>query len=217
MPISVDFSSFYLYNVSDACAIWNLLSSRILYARARSAGCSFCLTHFVLYECLHKRRSSTSQQDQELKSRLQHEYDSRKIPACYLDIEDLQQVALLESRRRLSKGELSAIAFAKKTRQAFHTDDQAARRLAAQILAGPSIQTTPHLLGWLCFMEILSDGDKDEVIKEHESLGRPLRPHFDAAYNEALRCRLMVRKPPSGAKAMRPEKGIQSKRDGYLF
>jgi len=54
------------------------------------------------------------------------------------------------------------------------------------------IQTTPHLFGWLLFIQRLSDGDKLAVIFEHEEMSRPLREFFDTMYLEALRCRLMA-------------------------
>jgi hypothetical protein len=93
----------------------------------------------------------------------------------------------------LSKGELSSVAFAKKTRQAFLTDDQKARLLAREVIGRSMVQTTPHLFGWLYFNRRLGEGDKDAIIAEHKSLGRPLAKHFEAMYEEAMRCRLMVR------------------------
>ena len=106
-------------------------------------------------------------------------------------IDDLQDVDLLEKRRRLSKGELSSIVFAKKTRQAFLTDDQKARKLATLLLDADDIQTTPHLFGWLFFDSALTDADKDVVIAQHVSADGKLTPYFNAMYQEALRCRLM--------------------------
>ncbi len=63
------------------------------------------------------------------------------------------------------------------------------------------VQTTPHLLGWLMYTQQLSDGDKDVVISQHASVGRPLGEHFQAIYTEALRCRLMA--GPQGTTAKR--------------
>ena len=187
--MAIDPSQFHLLNVADTCSIWNILSSKRLYRAAASAKCSFCCTVFVLYECLHKKRKRISPEDEELKSRLQRERDSQKIIACSLDVADLQDVELLENRRRLSKGELSSIAFAKKTQQAFLTDDQKARKLAETVLANRMTQTTPHLFGWLFFTCMLSDGDKDPIIQEHVRLNRPLEKYFEEMYLEALRCR----------------------------
>ncbi len=190
--MAVDPSQFHLLNVADTCSIWNILSSLRLYRAASSANCSFCCTVFVLYECLHKKRKRILPEDEELKSRLKQERDSQKIIACSLDVADLQDVEILENRRRLSKGELSSIAFAKKTQQAFLTDDQKARKLAETVLASRMTQTTPHLFGWLFFTYTLADGDKDSIIQEHERLNRPLRKHFEEMYFEALRCRLLA-------------------------
>jgi len=54
---------------------------------------------------------------------------------------------------------------------------------------GPVVQTTPHLFGWLFFTATLGDGDRDQVILEHESLGRPLKKFFLEMYR-ALELRL---------------------------
>jgi hypothetical protein len=197
--MAIDPSQFHRLNVADTCALWNVLSSVRLYMAARVASCSFCCTSFVLYECLYKRRKKSTPEDDELKSRLQRETDDKQIVAYSLDVVDLQDVAVLESRQRLSKGELSSIAFAAKTRQAFLTDDQKARKLAESVLTVGMTQTTPHLFGWLIFTSILSDGDKDHIINEHEQYNRPLRPYFETMYLEALRCRCMVQYSPGGA------------------
>ena len=91
---------------------------------------------------------------------------------------------------RLGKGELAALAFAKKAGLAFLTDDQKARRLGATVVASNRIQTTPHLFGWLVFCGLISDGDKGRVIDEHKTMRRPLAPYLEEMYMEALRCRL---------------------------
>lgn len=195
--MAIDPSQFHTLNVADTCSLWNVLSSPLLYGAARAASCSFCCTTFVLYECLYKQRKTKAPADEELQSRLKREFRNSAIVAYSLDVADLQDVAVLESRRRLSKGELSSIAFANKTRQAFLTDDQKARQLAESILTSGMTQTTPHLFGWLIFTCMLSDADKDRVIDEHEQLKRPLREHFEAMYLEALRCRCMVQYPPA--------------------
>jgi hypothetical protein len=109
-----------------------------------------------------------------------------------LDITDLQTIEILENRKRLGKGELSSIAFALKTRQAFLTDDQKARNLAKQVLQDKMSQTTPHLVGWLFFHSHLTDSDKSIVIREHTDMERPLARYFEDMYLEACRCRLMA-------------------------
>jgi len=190
--MGINVSQFHKYNVTDTCAVWNVLSSRVLYSAARSAGCTFCITQFVLYECLYKPRKH-SENGSILQKRLEKEQQNREFISYPLTIEDLQDVAILESRQKLSKGELSAMAFAKKTKQAFLTDDQKARKLAKPLL-GPLVQTTPHLMGWLFFNQHLGDGDKQGIIEEHKGLGRPLTPYFEEIYYESLRCKLEQRR-----------------------
>ncbi|MHB1007014.1 MAG: hypothetical protein ACYC3S_15425 [Chloroflexota bacterium] len=190
--MTCDPSAFHAVNVADTCAIWNVLSSRLLYATARAAGCNFCCTTFVLYECLHKPRANPTAEDTELQSRLKAERQAGAFGAFSLDLEDLGDIAALHDRRRLSKGELSSIAFARKIRHAFLTDDQGARRLACDVLDRSAVQTTPHLFGWLYFKGFLGDGDKDEIIREHSHFNRPLSPYFEDMYVEALRCRSLA-------------------------
>ena len=191
--MSIDPSSFYLHNVTDTCAVWNVLSSKTLYSGARRAGVVFICTRFVIDECLYKQRTSPSQWDMELQNRLRQAQNDSSFECYPLDIADLQTINLLENRKRLGKGELSALAFALKTRQAFLTDDKKARRFAQEILSDSKTQTTPHLVGWLFFRNHLSDGDKDVLLREHQGMGRPLSEYFDQMYMEACRCRLMSR------------------------
>lgn len=191
--MAIDTSSFHLHNITDTCGVWNVLSSRTLYTRARNAGVNFICTGFVVYECLFKPRKATDPCDVELCSRLrmaQRDSDFKSYP---LDIADLQTIEILENRKRLGKGELSSIAFALKTRQAFLTDDQRARKLAREVMRSSITQTTPHLLGWLFFTGQLVDGEKDTVIKEHQEMNRPLSKYFEEMYLESCRCRLMAK------------------------
>jgi hypothetical protein len=189
--MAIDVSRFHTLNVTDTCAIWNVLSSRLLYSRARFAGCHFCCTGYVYYECLYKPRTNPTPEEIELQRRFHRESEKNAFQSYQLDIEDLQDVAVLENRKRLSKGELSSIAFAQKTQQAFLTDDQKARKLAENVLERKRVQTTPHLFGWLYYNDRLGDNEKDQIIGEHKKFGRPLAPFFERAYQEALRCRSM--------------------------
>lgn len=189
--MSIDPSSFYLYNVTDTCAVWNVLSSQTLYSGARRAGVVFICTRFVVYECLYKPRTSPNQWDVELQNRFQRAQDDSSFKSYPLEIADLQTISLLENRKRLGKGELSALAFALKTSQAFLTDDQKARKFASEILSDSRTQTTPQLVGWLFFCNHLSDADKDALLREHQGMGRPLTEYFEQMYREACRCRLM--------------------------
>jgi hypothetical protein len=188
--MAINPSIFEKLNVIDTCSIWNMLSSHLFYSTARAAGCYFCCTHFVYYECILKPRRNPSIEDKELKKRFVNEYQLGAFPKHHLDIEDLQDLIIIENRKRLSKGELTSIIFAKKTRQAFLTDDQNARKLGEKIIGKNMVQTTPHLFGWLYFICKLGDNDMSKVIKEHEKYGRPLKPYFEEMYLKALEYRL---------------------------
>ncbi len=186
----VDPRAFWPYNVADTCAVWNVLSSMVLYRASIDAQCEFCCTEFVLYECMYKPRASLPGQERELRRRLTQERRTGRFCVHSIEIDDLNDVEVLRRRRNLSKGELSSMVFAKKTGQAFITDDQAARKLAVGYLEDDRIQTTPHLFGWLIFSGFLGDSDRDAVIEEHTRLGRPLGKYFDVMYFRALELRL---------------------------
>ena len=187
--MAIDPSKFHLVNVADTCSVWNVLSSLRLYGAAKEARCEFCITDFVRYECLIKQRKTNTSAEIELVRRLTKEQALGGFAAHSCDIGDLQAIRLLESRKRLGKGELSSIAFAMKIGQAVITDDQKARKLAQD--SGHALaQTTPHLFAWLIFKGRLGDSDRTMIIEQHRAMGRPLAPHFEAAYSLALQCRL---------------------------
>jgi hypothetical protein len=188
--MAIDPSKFHLYNVADTCAVWNVLSSAQLHTAAKEAGCVFCITDFVRYECLTKpRKKQTTDADTELMRRLTQEQGRGGFSAHSCGIADLQAIEILESRQHLGKGELSSIAFAMKIGHAVITDDQQARKLAEN--SGHALtQTTPHLLSWLIFERRLGDSDKGVVVAQHEAMEGILTPHFERAYELALQCRL---------------------------
>jgi hypothetical protein len=190
--MAIDPSHFHILNVSDTCAVWNVLSSKLLYQSALSSHCVFSCTGYVEYECLFKPRQNKREEDEKLQSRLLIERENGQFKTYHLEIDDLLEVGILEKRKNLGKGELSSIAFAKRTQQSFHTDDTRARKLASQVLGERRVQTTPHLFGWLLFTQVLSDADKEAIIQEHESFDRPLRRYFEEMYMRALKYRLMA-------------------------
>lgn len=188
MPFN--FSEFHKINVIDTCSIWNILSSNILYQASISAGCHYSCTAFVQYECLDKPRKSINEKDHELQKRLKKEQTKGRFEVFHLELEDLLDVDVLDKRKALGKGELSSIAFAKRTGQAFITDDQGARELAASYIDKKMVQTVPRLLGWLFFNQALSDHDKNDIILEHVKYHRPLKKYFEIMYGKALERRL---------------------------
>jgi hypothetical protein len=186
----VDPRHFNIINVIDTCSIWNILSSKILYSTSLAANCHFCCTGFVNYECLHKPRKKMSDQDKELRYRLKQAKIKKQFQTFHISINDLNDLEILNKRKKLSKGELSSMVFAKRIGKAFMTDDQAARKLACQCLQVEMIQTTPHLFGWLLYIGLLSDSDKDAIITEHESFKGNLTKYFDQIYIRALEYKL---------------------------
>lgn len=192
--MAIDPSKFHPFNVTDTCAVWNILSSARLRSAANDARCDFCITSFVHYECLIKPRTSPTEADRELRRKLQAEQLSGAFKAHSCGIGDLQNVKVLAERRRLGMGEISSIAFAMKIGHAVLTDDQKARKLATD--AGHQlVQTTPHLLSWLIFTRKLGDSDVPVVVDQHQAHGGDLAPHLNRAYHLALQCLLNSRPP----------------------
>jgi hypothetical protein len=116
---------------------------------------------------------------------------------CNITIDVLQEIGILENRKNLGKGELSSIVFAKKTKQAFLTDDKKARTLAKEVLGSEFVQTTPHLVGFCFYKRHLLDSDFNSLIAEHQvsltSSWGDLSHFFQEAYEESLRIGLMER------------------------
>ena len=56
MTMPIDVSRFTTLNVLEPRAAFNVLSSPTLHRSAVNAGCHFCVTNYVRYECLDKAR-----------------------------------------------------------------------------------------------------------------------------------------------------------------
>lgn len=193
--MQINFTHFHKHNVIDTCAIWNTLASRIFYSTIQSAGCHFCCTQFVVYECLYKPRSrKITAEEEELRNRFRKEYDRQTIKNYKITIQDLQTVELLANRKKIGKGELSSIAFAIQTGQAFLSDDKGAIKLALSEIDSAMVQSTSHLFGWLFFMGYLVDHHKEQIVSELESFGRYIRNHYEEAYSHALEIKLAALK-----------------------
>jgi hypothetical protein len=190
--MAIDPSKFHLSNVVDTCSVWNILSSTRLRSAAKEARCDFCITSFVQYECMVKPRTAPTQADLELRRRLHAEQRGGAFQAHSCAIGDLQNVRVLAERKRLGMGEISSIAFAMKIGQAVLTDDQKARKLAADAHHG-LVQTTPHLFSWLLFTRKLGDSDVPLVVSQHSASGGELAAHLERAYAMALQCLLNAR------------------------
>ncbi|MFL5738624.1 MAG: hypothetical protein ACJ75B_00295 [Flavisolibacter sp.] len=187
--MTIDITKCIKINIVDSCAVSNILSSLLLFARLDSSGFFFSVTKYVEYECLYKSRAKADVADKELQRRLLRHQKNGKFSSHILSIADLQDASIQKYSQQLGTGELSSIAFAKKINQSFLTDDLRARRIAKAILGESSVQTTPHLVGWLFYEGILFDGDLDSLIFEHNNFNRPLEKYFRLVYSEAFRIR----------------------------
>lgn len=198
--MQTDPSQFHLANFTDTCSVWNVLSSPVLYEASLAAGCVFCCTECIVYECLHKPRKQIRPQDEELKRRLRVARAKGSFAATPVSIEDIQDPRVLAARNSLDRGELSALAFALRTGQALMTDDQKALRVVERIVEPGQVQTTPKLFGWLFYTGRLADGDKDDIIRQHEELrNRGLRSCLEKVFLWALDCRLKANAAPQAS------------------
>jgi hypothetical protein len=194
----INIKSFKPLNVIDTCSIWHLLSSDRLYSTAKTNGCYFSCTKYVVYECLYKPRTVFKEADNRLQSKLQKEISKSLFPSYSISVDDLQSIMNLEQRKSLSKGELSSIVFAQKTQQAFLTDDQGARKLSEFYIGLDNTQTIPQLFGWLSCIGKILDNDKSVIILEHENNGGQLRIVFDEVFNKARELILIENLLPTG-------------------
>jgi hypothetical protein len=193
-----DVSNFAKLNVADTCSLWNLFASRLLYSTARSAGVQLSCTQFVIYECLHKAGALRPERV-ELQNRLKKALQDQGVTSYNIDVEDLQDLDVLRSRKKLSLGELSVLVFARKTVQAVLTDDRGAQNLARTIVADASVQNTPHLYAWLYFTSLLGDGDLQLIQADLRGFNRSLDPHLDRYHMEAQRCKAVANRASSEA------------------
>lgn len=178
-------------NITDTCALLNILASQLFYARLKEAHFDLSITGFVEYECLNKSKKKMSEKQKELQKRIENLKQKGKLMVHRLSIDDLQDEVLVEHGARFGSGELSCIAFCKKINQHFLTDDQGARKIGAITLGIDRVQTTPQLLGWLFYHGHISDGDLQPIVDEHKSFGRPLEKYFKIIYEYALQQKSM--------------------------
>ena len=189
----IDITTCNKVNVADTCAMWNILSSQVLYSVLDEQSFTFCCTQFVVYECLYRSRATITAAEEAMKKRFGKLIDTKKVSSHQLTIEDLQDDDILANRKSLGRGELSSIAFAKKTQLYFLTDDQKARKIAESILGSGKVQTTPQLFGWLLYEGYLTDGDLEPIIEEHNISGRPLESYLREVHAESWRIKLLTR------------------------
>jgi len=189
--MNIDITKFSKDNVVDTCSIWNIISCVKFYTITIDIVTQFALTEYVVYEALYKERKSENPLEEKLKIKLRKEIDLKNFKVYNISIADLQEVEILKNRKNLGMGEISSIAFAKKSKNlCFLTDDQNARKFSSDIVK-VNTQTTSHLLGWLFYDGHLLDGDLQDIIDDHNSFNRPLEKYFKEVYEVALSFKLM--------------------------
>ncbi|MGJ1223888.1 hypothetical protein [Sphingobacterium siyangense] len=193
MTFDFDITTYHKLNVIDTCSIWNILACPRIYSATIDASCYFSFTEYVHYECLFKKRSTCTPKS--LQNKLKTEVDQKRFMKINLSIDDLQEISLLENRKKLGMGELSSIALAKKTKQVFFTDDKKARQLGEQILGKENVQTTPRLVGAFFYQRILADEDLNIILEQHKaslnSTWGDLTPFFKEIYKTSLERRAL--------------------------
>ena len=188
--------SFRPVNVTDTCAVWNLVGAATLFRTALRQRLSFAITNTVFYECFIKSRGKRPSAGlTRLRGRLRQHLQRGQVVQVDATIEDLQEVMAMARRRglvtRLGYGEVSCIAAARRLRQAVLTDNKRDFRAIEELIDGV-LQTTPRLLGWLYLEEQLTDGDIEAIIVEHTHSGGQMTRVYKQAYREACQ-RLLMR------------------------
>jgi hypothetical protein len=146
LAIEVDVQHFRPASAIDSCAVCNLLSSPRLLAAAAARNVWFVVAEYVRYETLVRERTDPTEADLEIQEEFRKRLgQGQGFWSEGLSLGDLQAVANLPEIRRLGRGEIAAMALARKLRVGYTTDDQKARK--AEQLAIDAVQTTPHLLG----------------------------------------------------------------------
>jgi hypothetical protein len=149
--ITVDVRNFSPISAIDTCSIWNLHSSPRLLGAALRKGRWFVVARYVRYEALEKPRSRATTEEismqGEFRQRLARGQGFTEEP---MTLDDLQAVATLPEVRKLGRGEVAALALARKLRSAILTEDRGARRAAPHV-GVETAHTTPQLLGWLLY------------------------------------------------------------------
>ena len=181
---------------ADTCAIWNILSSKTLSAAVKGR-CHLAIARFVIYECLEKPRKNP-EEDLHLRKELKKEIESGKHLSLHeLEISDVQNlVDDVGDIRRFDKGELAALALARKYRSGFITDDRVARKVGERIVGNASVRTTPHLVGWLVYCGHLTDGDVKTIISDNDNYRNPqgrIGPYIQQCYEHAMGLRIRVK------------------------
>ncbi|MDZ5650379.1 hypothetical protein [Nitrospirillum sp. BR 11828] len=179
----------------DTCAVWNILSSRTLTTAAKGR-CHFILAEYVRYECLVKPWKSPERAD--LRKKLSDELASEKHFTVHsLAIDDLRELAANVSKLgRFHRGELAALALARKLSSGFLTDDRTARKVGENTLGLGRVRTTPHLVGWLVYQGHLMDGDISTIIADNAVLNKrygALGDFIQVCYEHAMGLRLLTR------------------------
>lgn len=183
--------SFPTISAIDTCAVWNILCSRALTIAAKSQDRHFVLADYVRYECLVKPRKPPSDIEVAMQGRLRDELASnRHFSVHQLDVADLTElVTAIGSPRRFHRGEVAALALARKLRNGFLTDDRVARRLGESMIGNSLVRTTPHLVGWLVYAGNLTDGDIPAIIRDNKGF-RGNKGHlgdfFQKSYEHAM-------------------------------
>jgi predicted nucleic acid-binding protein len=187
--------SFPAISTIDACAVWNILCSRTLTSAAKCRHRHFILTDYVRYECLIKPRKKPTDIDIELQAKLESELATNlHFSSHSLKVEDLRDVVSnVGVVRRFHRGELAALALARKLNHCFVTDDYAARSVAENSLGTFKVRTTPHLVGWLVYERQLTDGDIPRIIADNKAFRNSkghLGDFIQACYEHAMMLRL---------------------------
>ncbi|MGE5504146.1 MAG: hypothetical protein ACM31L_06955 [Actinomycetota bacterium] len=187
--------SFPTIAAIDTCSVWNILCSRTLTLAMKRQNRHFVLAEYVRYECLSKPRRTITAADQVMRSTLEAEIKAGQHFSTYsVGVEDLRDLlANVGSLRNFHRGEVAALALARKLGNGFMTDDRTARMVGERALGHSRVRTTPHLVGWLLYIGQLGDGDIRPIVADNDAYRQThgkLGPFIQKCYETAMSLRL---------------------------
>lgn len=193
---------FNRVNVTDTCAVWNLVGADTLFRCARRVNVAFLITPTVFYECFVKTRGRPPSAGRTaLQAKLSRHLGEKEVTRLGVSIEDLQETVAMAKRKglhkRLGQGELSCAALARQLGHAAVLTDNRRDFRAIRILVDDRLQKTPQLLGWLYVEGLLNDSDVDDVVAEHAATEGQMANVYKQAH--LLACEKVLVRRTAGA------------------
>lgn len=193
-PSDSDILNYPTNSAIDSCAVTNLFSSRRLIGVSTGNGRGFLVSTYVHYECLVKSRAHQNEHDRAAMAAFSTQLrQGTHFRVSSIDVDDLRALQQKPFARQLGFGELSSVLLALKNKIGVMTDDGKARRFCRADYRDLPVRTTSHLVGWLVYYGMLTDGDVAEIKTDNLRVRGEkgcIVPYIDACFSHAMMLRL---------------------------